>query len=118
MKINAHWQRHVEAWRESGLSQATYCHQQGLKRIQAQFNVAVARIVMELNGIPCLELEEIAPDKQQIVSSRCFSRRLTIVFLFQNNGHPVMYGLHLFIGCGGNEGARTNRLTALLPMFP
>jgi len=22
MKINAHWQRHVEAWRESGLSQA------------------------------------------------------------------------------------------------
>jgi DNA polymerase V len=32
---------------------------------------------MELNGIPCLELEEIAPDKQQIVCSRSFSRRLT-----------------------------------------
>jgi DNA polymerase V len=31
----------------------------------------------ELNGIPCLELEEIAPDKQQIVCSRSFSRRLT-----------------------------------------
>ena len=47
------------------------------KRIQAQFNVVVARTVMELNGIPCLELEEIAPDKQQIVCSRSFSRRLT-----------------------------------------
>jgi len=29
MKINAHWQRHVEAWRKSGLSQADYCRQQG-----------------------------------------------------------------------------------------
>jgi DNA polymerase V len=47
------------------------------KRIQAQFNVTVARTVLELNGIPCLELEEIAPDKQQIVCSRSFSRRLT-----------------------------------------
>ncbi|MGZ8942827.1 MAG: Y-family DNA polymerase [Methylobacter sp.] len=46
-------------------------------RIQGQFNVVVARTVMELNGIACLELEEIAPDKQQIVCSRSFSRRLT-----------------------------------------
>lgn len=47
------------------------------KRIQALFNVVVARIVMELNGVSCLALEEIAPDKQQIVSSRSFSHRLT-----------------------------------------
>jgi DNA polymerase V len=46
-------------------------------RIQAQFNVVVARIVLELNGVSCLELEAIAPDKQQIISSRSFSRRLT-----------------------------------------
>jgi DNA polymerase V len=47
------------------------------KRIHSQFNVVVARTVLELNGIPCLELEEITPDKQQIVCSRSFSRRLT-----------------------------------------
>jgi len=47
------------------------------KRIQTQFNIVVARTVLELNGSPCLELEEIAPDKQQIVCSRSFSRRLT-----------------------------------------
>ncbi|MGZ8946704.1 MAG: Y-family DNA polymerase [Methylococcaceae bacterium] len=47
------------------------------KRIQAQFNIVVARTVLELNGIACLELEEISPDKQQIVCSRSFSRRLT-----------------------------------------
>jgi hypothetical protein len=32
MKIHAHWQRHVEAWRGSGLSQADYCRQQNLNR--------------------------------------------------------------------------------------
>jgi DNA polymerase V len=47
------------------------------QRIQTQFNVVVARIVKELNGIACLELEEITPNKQQIVCSRSFSRRLT-----------------------------------------
>ncbi|MBS3965522.1 MAG: Y-family DNA polymerase [Methylomonas sp.] len=50
---------------------------QPTQRIQEQFNVVIARTVMELNGIPCLALEEITPDKQQIVCSRSFSRRLT-----------------------------------------
>jgi DNA polymerase V len=50
---------------------------QPVDRIREQFNVVVARTVMELNGIPCLDLEAIAPDKQQIVCSRSFSRRLT-----------------------------------------
>ncbi|MCX7101010.1 MAG: Y-family DNA polymerase [Methylobacter sp.] len=50
---------------------------QSSKRIQAQFNIVVARTVLELNGIACLELEEISPNKQQIVCSRSFSRRLT-----------------------------------------
>jgi hypothetical protein len=30
MKINTQWWRHVKAWRESELSQADYCRQQGL----------------------------------------------------------------------------------------
>jgi DNA polymerase V len=47
------------------------------KRIQAEFNVVAARIVLELNGVACLELEEVAPDRQQIVCSRSFSRKLT-----------------------------------------
>jgi DNA polymerase V len=47
------------------------------ERIQAHTTVVVARTVMELNGISCLELEEIAPDKQQIVCSRSFSHCLT-----------------------------------------
>lgn len=45
--------------------------------IQAQFNIVVARIVMELQGTVCLSLEEIVPAKQQIVCSRSFRNRLT-----------------------------------------
>lgn len=50
---------------------------QPVDRIQSQFNIVVARTVMELNGISCLSLDEIAPAKQQIVCSRSFKRRLT-----------------------------------------
>jgi len=45
--------------------------------IQKQFNVVIARTVMELNGTSCLALEDIQADKQQIVCSRSFKRRLT-----------------------------------------
>lgn len=50
--------------------------QQPPQKIQEQFSIVVARTVMELNGIACLNLEEVAPNKQQIVCSRTFSRRL------------------------------------------
>jgi DNA polymerase V len=50
---------------------------QSPKTIQTQFNVVVARTVMELNGESCLDLEDVAPDKQQIVCSRSFSRKLS-----------------------------------------
>ena len=50
---------------------------QSVEMMQAHFNIVVARTVMELNGTACLSLEDIAPAKQQIVSSRSFKRRLT-----------------------------------------
>lgn len=50
---------------------------QPVEAIQAQFNIVVARTVMELNGTTCLSLEDITHDKQQIVCSRSFKRRLT-----------------------------------------
>jgi DNA polymerase V len=60
-----------------GIHSAWDLASQSSERLQAQLNIAVARTVMELNGIPCLELQEIAANKQQIVCSRSFSRRLT-----------------------------------------
>ena len=47
MKINTQWWRHVNAWRESGLSQADYCRQQGLNR--KTFSVWTRRIQVDLS---------------------------------------------------------------------
>ncbi|WP_025902793.1 translesion error-prone DNA polymerase V subunit UmuC [Tatumella sp. UCD-D_suzukii] len=45
--------------------------------IRKHFNVVLERTVRELRGEPCLELEEFAPVKQQIVCSRSFSTRIS-----------------------------------------
>ncbi len=44
--------------------------------LKKRFNVTLARTAQELRGIPCIELEEEQPDKQQIMSSRSFGERL------------------------------------------
>ena len=60
-----------------GINSAYDLAVQPVESIQMQFNIVIARTVMELNATACLSLEEIVPDKQQIVCSRSFSRRLT-----------------------------------------
>ncbi len=45
--------------------------------IRKHFNVVLERTVRELRGEPCLELEEFAPVKQEIVCSRSFGGRIT-----------------------------------------
>lgn len=45
--------------------------------IRKHFNVVLERTVRELRGEPCLELDEFAPTKQQIVCSRSFGYRIT-----------------------------------------
>ena len=60
-----------------GINSAYDLATQPVNEMHAQFNIVIARTVMELNGTPCLSLENITPDKQQIVCSRSFKRRLT-----------------------------------------
>ncbi|WP_300002245.1 Y-family DNA polymerase [uncultured Cedecea sp.] len=45
--------------------------------IRKNFNVVLERTVRELNGEPCISLEESPPPKQQIVCSRSFGERIT-----------------------------------------
>jgi DNA polymerase V len=42
------------------------------QRIRQQFSVVMEKTIRELNGTVCIELEEISPPKQQIISSRSF----------------------------------------------
>ena len=45
--------------------------------IQKHFSVTLLRTVLELRGIPSMELEEVAPPKKGIVCSRSFGRVVT-----------------------------------------
>lgn len=60
-----------------GINTAYELANQPVESIQAQFNIVIARTVMELNGISCMALDDIPADKQQIVCSRSFKRRLS-----------------------------------------
>lgn len=40
--------------------------------MRSRFSVVMEKVIRELNGVPCIELEEIAPPRKQIVSSRSF----------------------------------------------
>lgn len=44
--------------------------------LRQQFNVVVEKTNLELNGIACLELEDVAPNKKEIMSSRSFGYKV------------------------------------------
>lgn len=45
--------------------------------LRAEFGVVMEKIQRELQEIPCLELQEVQPDRQQIISSRSFGSMVT-----------------------------------------
>jgi DNA polymerase V len=47
------------------------------KHLRRKFGVTLERIVAELNGIACLELDEIVQPRQQIICSRSFGQPVT-----------------------------------------
>jgi DNA polymerase V len=59
-----------------GLSNAWDLANQSPKAIRAQFGVVVERTVNELNGVPCLNWDEIGQDKKEIFSTRSFGQRV------------------------------------------
>ena len=45
--------------------------------VQRRWGVVLARTVQELRGVPCQDLQDIAPDKQQIACTRSFGQPVT-----------------------------------------
>ncbi|MGC6654223.1 translesion error-prone DNA polymerase V subunit UmuC [Pantoea sp. EEL5] len=62
---------------DMGITTAKDLAEQSTYIIRKHFNVVLERTVRELRGETCLELEEFAPTKQQIVCSRSFGSRIT-----------------------------------------
>jgi DNA polymerase V len=52
--------------------------------LRAEFGVVMEKTQRELLGISCIDLEEHAPDKQQIISSRSFGKPVTELAVIQD----------------------------------
>jgi DNA polymerase V len=64
--------RSVGGLQEIGIHSVLDLKRAGPKRLRAKFSIVFERIVEELNGVACLELDDVAPAKQQITCSRSF----------------------------------------------
>ena len=63
-----------ERLREMGIETVRDLRDADADTIRARFSVVLERTVRELRGVSCLELEEVVPLKQQIMSSRSFGQ--------------------------------------------
>jgi len=61
---------------ERGITTAAHLRDAPLDDILSAFGVTLARTVRELQGQSCMELEEVEPDRQQIMVSRSFGQRV------------------------------------------
>ena len=62
---------------QQGITTVAQLMRADVPTLQRQFNVVLAKTVMELNGISCLPLEEAPPPRQQIIASRSFGIPVT-----------------------------------------
>jgi len=62
---------------EAGIATVLDLKRAPARRLRARFGIVLERIVAELNGVACLELDEVAAHRQQIVCSRSFGRPVT-----------------------------------------
>jgi DNA polymerase V len=61
------------------------------KAMRQQFGVVMERTVGELCGVSCLALEDVAPPKQQIMSSRSFGQ---MQYTLESVGEAVAWHIH------------------------
>ena len=62
---------------QQGITTVAQLMRADVPTLQRQFNVVLAKTVMELNGISCLPLEAAPPPRQQIIASRSFGIPVT-----------------------------------------
>ena len=74
--IGRHW---GEKLRTLGISSAQDLRMASPELLRSRFGVVMERTARELNGIPCIPLEDAPPPKQQIVTSRSFGHPVTNV---------------------------------------
>ncbi len=71
--------------------------------LRSEFGVVMEKTQRELQGIACIDLEEHAPDKRQIISSRSFGKPITELAVVQD-------ALSVFVAPLQNCGHRAGKL--------
>lgn len=69
--------RMTEHLRSMGIQKAMDLAKADPRMLRDKFSVVVEKTARELAGVPCLELDEAAPPKQEICCSRMFGKRLS-----------------------------------------
>lgn len=72
--IGSQWSQKLLSY---GITTAWDLSQKDHRWVRKAFNIVLARTVLELRGIPCLSLEEVAPVKKSLISSRSFGNPVT-----------------------------------------
>jgi DNA polymerase V len=66
-----------EQLQQGGITTAKQLRDFDIYRLRNRFGVVMERTVRELRGVSCLEMVDIAPPRQQIISSRSFGQSVT-----------------------------------------
>lgn len=66
--------RHTEALHAMGIQTVQDLRDADTSMIRQRYSVVLERTVQELRGISCLAMDDVAPQKQQIMSSRSFGQ--------------------------------------------
>ncbi len=66
-----------EQLQQGGITTVQQLRDFDIHRIRNRFGVVMERTVRELRGEACLEMEDIAPSRKQIISSRSFGQSVT-----------------------------------------
>lgn len=80
------------------------------QQVRKQSNICVERTMAELNGMPCLSLEEVPPAKQQIYCSRSFGKKATSL-------PPVLAALSLYATRASEKLRAQNSLALAIHVF-
>lgn len=71
--------RSTSRLQEMGINSVLELKRSSAKRVRAEFGVVMERIVTELNGVACLELDDVTPPRQQIICSRSFGMPVALL---------------------------------------
>ena len=66
-----------EQLQQGGITTVQQLRDFDVQRLRNRFGVVMERTVRELRGIVCLEMSDISPPRQQIISSRSFGQSVT-----------------------------------------